>query len=174
MEQRAKRELITIIAASILLLILGSVSILHARTVVRDNLRKEDMTNLKRALEQYNNLHTLYVTPPDGKVGCTKSSSDSWFFGESSPLLKEQFIDAIPHDVRESKGMVYSYCVTKIDNKRAISFYLEAMLESNHPEGIFFDEDEKRKFDYRILREDGTLLYRVCGGEEQQCKQPPL
>lgn len=170
MELRAKRELTVVLTASILLLFLASYSVSYARTAVRDDLRKQDMTNLKRALERYNNLHTFYVTPPDGKVGCTSSSADSWFFGEQSPLVKEQFIDAIPHDVREDRGFTYSYCTTDIQKKVATSFYLEAMFESDMPEGIFFDEDEQRKFDYRVLYENGKTLYRVCGGEEKQCK----
>lgn len=170
MELQAKREFLVVLGTSVLLLILGSYSVLYARTAVRDDLRKQDITNLKRALEAYNNLHTFYITPPNGKVGCTTSSSDSWFFGEHSPLIKEQFIDAIPHDVRESRGHIYSYCVTNIQKKTANSFYLEAELESNVPEGIFFDQDEQRKFDYRVLYENGKTLYRVCGGEEKQCK----
>lgn len=167
---RAKRERMTVLVASILLLILGSYSIVYSRTAVRDDLRRQDITNLKRSLEAYNNLHTFYITPPDAQLGCTTSSSDSWFFGEESPLVKEQFIDAIPHDVRENKGFMYSYCVTGIQKRVTNSFYLEATLESNVPEGVYFDEDEKRKFDYRILYENGKTLYRVCGGEEKQCK----
>jgi hypothetical protein len=129
---------------------------------------------MKRALEQYYNLHEFYVTAPSGKDECTQSSDTSWFFGNTSPLLQEQLMDAIPHDVRESKGFTYSYCVTSTKNKKTTGFYLEAELESNEPEGAFFDEDELRKFDYLVLQENGRKVYRVCGGEDMQCKQPNL
>ncbi len=92
----------------------------------------------------------------------------------SRPILRGQFIDAIPHDVRERRGFAYSYCITQAPKKQVTAFYLEAALESNAQEGIFFDEDEQRKFDYRVVIENGKKLYRVCGGEEKQCKELPL
>lgn len=163
MTSTAKHELITIVVGGTLFILLTSYSIGYARAAVRDDLRMQDITNVKRALEQYYNKHEFYVSPPNSRIGCTTMS-------DTSPLLQEQFIDAIPHDVRESKGFIYSYCVTSAQKNRTTGFYLEAFLESNKPEGVFFDEDELRKFDYRVLIENGRLLYRVCGGEEKQCK----
>lgn len=170
MISRAKKELLTVIGIGLIVAGIALYSIAYARSAVRDDLRKQDITNLKRALEQYYNLHEFYPGESKNTVSCTASGPDSWLFGDTSPLLKEQFIDAIPHDVRESRGFTYSYCITGVSNNRTTAFYLQAMLESNEKEGMFFDEDEQRKFNYRVLREDGKTLYRVCGGEELQCK----
>lgn len=147
-------------------------ALLAARATVRDDLRQTDITNLKRALEQYYNVHLSYVTPL-GTEGCTASGRESWFFGDASPLLREQFIDAIPHDIREADGLTYRYCVTKRDTAgRASGYFLEAQLERWQAARHNFDEDERRKFHYQILHQDGTVLYRVCGGEEQRCFPP--
>lgn len=170
MTPTGKRELITIAGGTLFFLMIALFSISYARAAVRDDLRKQDMTNIKRALEQYYNAHEFYVSPPDGQISCTQSSPPSWLFGDASPLLQEQFIDAIPHDVRESRGFTYTYCVTSLQGAYADGFYLEATLESNEPVGISFDEDEQRKFGYRVLRENGQRLYRVCGGKESQCQ----
>lgn len=168
----AKRELLIIIIAIIPLAIITIYSISYARQAVRDDLRKQDITNIKRALEQYYNAHDSYVLPPSKEPECTTNAKESWFFGDKSPLLQEQFIDAIPHDVRESRGFTYTYCVTSVSNNRATGFYLQASLEGEEPEGVFFDEDEKRKFNYLVLLEQEKRLYRVCGGEELQCQKP--
>lgn len=167
----AKWEFTIVAIGFALFLGITAYSVSYARAAVRDDLRKQDITNLKRAIEQYYNIEELYPISPNRRTGCTTSSKDSWFFSDESPLLHGQFIDAIPHDVRENKGFVYSYCVTQAPKKQATAFYLEARLESNEPKGIFFDEDEQRKFHYRVLEEDGKKLYRVCGGEEKQCKE---
>ncbi len=168
----AKRELLIITIGLIPILILSMYSVSYARQAVRDDLRKQDITNMKRALEQYYNAHDSYLLPPTKTPDCTTNTQESWFFGDSSPLLREQLIDAIPHDVRESRGFTYTYCVTSVSNNRATGFYLQASLEGDEPEGVFFDEDEKRKFNYLVLLEQGKRLYRVCGGEELQCQQP--
>lgn len=65
----------------------------------------------------------------------------------------------------------YRYCVTSLENKHASGFYLQAQLESRQPEARGFDEDEHRKYDFRVLREGTATLYRVCGGVELQCRQ---
>lgn len=127
-------------------------ALLNARAAVRDDLRKTDIANLKHALEMYYNAHNAY---PLAERGC------SLFTGDSQ-ILKEKFIDAIPHDVRESRGHMYKYCVTD-------GYFLEAQLETAQPETIDHDDDEKRNYNYRVLHEDGKILYRVCGGEEKQC-----
>ncbi len=169
MTKQIRYELISVISLAVVLAALGAHSILYARSVVRDDLRKQDIANIKRSAEQYFNAHNSYPAATIHTIGCTQSSKDSWFFGESSPLLREQFIDAIPHDVRESKGFVYSYCITGIEKNIVTSFYLQAQLESQAKDGVFFDEDEHRKFNFRILHENGKTLYRVCGGQEHQC-----
>lgn len=148
-------------------------SILHARTGVRDDLRRTDLANLKRALEMYNNQHVFYPTPPDNQPGCTYSHDpNSWLFGDTSPLLKEQHIDAIPHDVRESRGHTYAYCVTKIISGATQAYYLEAQLEIDQPDTVDHDHDENRNYGYRILHDGKNILYRVCGGSEEQCTPP--
>lgn len=170
MTKRAQYEVIALVVLCGIFGFFLLNGLFHARTVVRDDLRRQDITNLKRAAEQYNNAFTYYPTPPDGSVGCTESSLESWLFGEDSPLVTGHFINAIPHDVREERGHIYRYCVTDVSNQKAVSYFFEATLEIDQPEGTAFDEDEDRKFDYRILHEDGKTLYRVCGGEESQCK----
>ncbi|MEK7499581.1 MAG: hypothetical protein AAB649_03170 [Patescibacteria group bacterium] len=170
----AKHEFMIVGAALLLFGFIALYSIIYARSAVRDDLRKQDITNMKHALEQYYNTHESYIAPHTGLPNCTSSSKDSWFFGDNSPLIQGQFIDAIPHDVRESRGYIYTYCASGINNNGARGYVLEASMESNMTEGVFFDEDEQRKFDYRVLLEKGILKYRVCGGEEDQCKEPKL
>lgn len=141
-----------------------------ARAQVRDDLRLADLTNLKRSLEVYYNIHEFYVAPPSNDPMCTSSVEDtSWLFGGSSPLLGDGVMDAVPHDVRESQTRKYVYCVTSFENGRADGYYLQATMERDRPEGIVFDEDEQRKFHYRVLHESGETLLRICGGEELQC-----
>lgn len=153
-------------------LIICIAAILPARAEVRDDLRRQDVTNLKKAAEQYFNLHEYYPTPPAGVSRCTSSSPESWFFGESSSLLRGQHIDAIPHDVRERRGYHYAYCVTSRDGTdKTAGYYLQAQLERPEMEQRSFDEDETRKFHFRILHESDQVLYRVCGGNEKQCEQ---
>ena len=167
---RARREYIVLGAIGIIFLILLFNAVLTARTAVRDDLRRADITNLKRAAEMYFNRHNFYPTPPDKSIICTESSDqNSWLFGNASPLLQEQHIDALPHDVRESRGHIYRYCATKIPEEVTNGYFFEAELEIDEPETIAFDEDETRKFYYRVLHEDGKTLYRVCGGIETQC-----
>lgn len=170
MTKRARYEYIAIAILGVFFLFFVGYGLLQARTQVRDDLRKNDITDLKRALEQYNNKIFAYPAPPNGELGCTSTSPDSWLLGKASPLVSGHFIDAIPHDVRESKGHTYTYCATDVVGGKTISYYLEAQLEINEPDARAFDEDEQRKFDYRILHENGKVLYRVCGGEEKQCK----
>lgn len=170
---RAQAEYLaaTVIAAIVLALLIPA--ILNARAAVRDDLRRADITNLKHALEMYNNQHVSYPAPPGSQPGCTRSDdTDSWLFGDTSPLLKKQHINALPHDVRESRGHTYSYCVTNIQNSATAGYYLEAELEVEQPDTVDHDYDETRNFDYRVLHEGGKILYRVCGGTETQCTPP--
>lgn len=155
------------------LLVIGLLqAVVPARAEVRDDLRRQDITNLKRSIEQYFNRREFYPTPPTGKSACTSSSPDSWFFGKSSPLLREQYIDVIPHDVREYREHYYAYCTTTSDSAgKTQGYYLQAQLERPEVPLRSFDEDESRKFYFRILREDDQVLYRVCGGNEKQCEQ---
>lgn len=156
------------ISSIVLALLLNA--LLYARTAIRDDLRRTDMANLRRAAEMYHNQHAFYPTPPDDKAGCTGTDdASSWLFGNESPLLKEQHIDAIPHDVREGRGHVYRYCVTAMTNTAASGYYFEAELEIAEPPTVDRDHDEARNYDYRVLHQDGTVLYRVCGGTESQC-----
>jgi len=146
-------------------------AIVYARQEVRDDLRRQDVAKIKRALENYNNEHNFYAKPPGGQPQCTKSTDiGSWFFSDSSPILAEGFTDAIPHDVREETGYWYEYCVTAADAKGALGFYLQAALEVDQDDMTGFDEDEARKYHYRVLNEAGRTLYRVCGGSETQCE----
>lgn len=147
-------------------------AVIPARAEVRDDLRRQDVTNLKHAVEQYFNQHEYYPTPPAGASACTASSPASWLFGASSPLLREQHIDAIPHDVREYREYYYAYCTTSSDSAgQTQGYYLQARLERPEQETRSFDEDEARKFHYRILYDGEAVLYRVCGGNEKQCEQ---
>ncbi|MEK7556707.1 MAG: hypothetical protein AAB538_01900 [Patescibacteria group bacterium] len=157
-----------VIAIFLLALLLNA--IVHARAAVRDDLRKTDVTTLKRGAEIYYNQHVFYPTPPSQEPGCTEvADEDSWLFSSASLLLREQHLDAIPHDVRESRGHTYRYCTTHIESGKTNGYFFEAQLEVEQPDTIALDEDETRNFTYRILHEDGKILYRVCGGTENQC-----
>lgn len=146
-------------------------SVIHARAAVRDDLRKTDLSDLKRGSEMYFNQHMFYPAPLDHTLGCTSSDDPhSWFFGHKSPLLIEQRLNAIPHDVRETQGYTYRYCITDIQNETAAGYYFEAQLEVNQPDIVAVDEDETRNFTYRVLHEERKILYRVCGGTEKQCE----
>lgn len=126
-------------------------AVLVTRAEIRDDQRKQDLTTLKQALEQYNNRHHGYPAAPPNQSPCTTSDEkDSWFFSEAS-----------------SKG--YRYCAAAGQQGLADGFFLETALEHTQPTGTFKDEDERRKFRYRVLEEDGKLLYRICGGTEDQC-----
>jgi len=141
-----------------------------ARAAVRDDLRQTDMEHLKIALEKYNNEFEHYVAAPAGAEACTKSTDgDSWLFGDQSPLLLGKFTDALPHDVREGRGRWYTYCATDMRDGKAFGYYMQAMLEVPRSEGLMFDEDENRKYYYRIVSDNNKILYVLCGGEEEQC-----
>lgn len=170
MTKRARGEAIILSLAILVFIALLGNAVWQARQTVRDGLRQQDITNLKRALEKYNNRHNSYPAPLEGATACTAATdNDSWFFGDRSVLLKEGDIDAIPHDLREKRGYVYRYCATNTDNKTGQGYFIEAQLEQTLPPIIAFDEDESRKFTYQILSENGKTLYRVCGGTERQC-----
>lgn len=165
----------------VLIILLGTAG-LRARAEVRDDLRRADITNLKHAVEMYYNDHAFYPTPPGSpevQLGtpplCTSSDQiDSWLFGNDSPLLEEGHINAMPHDVREMQGRVYTYCATKVQASQTQGFFFQARLEVNQRDQISFDEDEARKFTYRVLHENSQVLYRVCGGTETQCDPEKL
>lgn len=135
-------------------------SLLTTRAAVRDGLRKENITYLKRSLEDFYNQHATYPLPAATCI--TSTNPQDW-----------NFAPTLPHDVRESKGFAYRYCVTSRNSRGATGYYLEARFEREASDQQAFDEDEQRKFHYRILHANGQTLYRVCGGEEQQCKQDP-
>lgn len=73
-------------------------------------------------------------------------------------------------ELNQDKGPAYRYVVTSTVNRHAQGYYLETNLERRQPETRGFDEDEKRKYHFRILRDHHTTLYRVCGGTELQCQ----
>jgi hypothetical protein len=176
---RAWWEGVVLLVAVIVLLGWFGFVVAYNRAAVRDDLRQTDLALLKHALEQYYNLRNRYVTPPSHQAECTSSADpNSWLFGSSSPLLHDRLIDAIPHDVREGQRFAYHYCVTSLGledeeapgKKLADGYFLEARLEQDRPDEIGFDEDEQRKYHYRVLHEGNTVLYRVCGGVERQCE----
>lgn len=144
-------------------------AIIYARADVRDDLRKTDISTLKHALEQYNNVTGQYVAAPPGQTNCTSSAeANSWLFGNSSLLKQKKILTAMPHDLREPVHQ-YRYCVTDTQNHQVTSYFLEAQLEAYQADQIGFDEDEARKYAFRILNDHGRTLYRVCGGAETQC-----
>lgn len=172
---RTTKEYVLVGITLFIILSLVGRAVIIGKSMVRDDLRRQDMTNLKGALERYYNAHTIYVSPPDQttKPLCTTSGDDSWFFGKKSPLLTEQFIDAIPHDVREGEKSTYQYCATHRNAQgKTVGYVLQAIQEQPAKTGVFFDEDEKRKFSYQISNENNQFFYRVCGGEETLCDIP--
>lgn len=66
----------------------------------------------------------------------------------------------------------YRYIVTQRQQQHASGYYLEATQERHSADTIGFDEDEKRKYHFRVLNENNQTLYRVCGGTETQCHPP--
>lgn len=64
----------------------------------------------------------------------------------------------------------YRYVVTNTAANHTQGYYLEAQLERRAPDALGFDEDEKRKYHFRVLNEKSHTLYRVCGGTETQCQ----
>lgn len=168
MNNHQEYRVVLVLVGIFLLLLIPAVWL--ARAEVRDDLRRQDITNLKRAIEQYFNRHQYYPTPPTTEA-CTSSSPDSWFFGDRAALLREQHIDVIPHDVRENQQYYYSYCATAYDrNGKTRGYYLQAQLERPAAATRAFDEDEERKFYFRVLNDHDQVLYRVCGGNEKQCE----
>ncbi len=168
---RGRAELLGLGIFALLALVFIVPAFHAARAEVRDDLRRQDIANLKHALEQYYNIYEYYPTPPNALPACTGNSPESWFFGETSPLLRDQILDVIPHDIREDQDRYYSYCVTGNDGSgRTQGYYLQAHLERPEPARREFDEDEQRKFFYRIMHEAGRVQYRVCGGTEKQCE----
>lgn len=141
MSPRARWEAVALVVLLLVLLAFAIPAFLHARAEVRDDLRRDDLTNLKRELEQYNNKFKVYPAISGGQEGCTPKGS-------------------------------YTYCVTQVEAGQTVGFYVEAQLEVPQPDTIGFDEDESRKFAYRIINENHRTLYRVCGGTETQCGQP--
>lgn len=154
----AQREYLTLAILLLIFVILLIPSLLATRAAIRDGLRQQDITYLKRTLEQYFNEHEIY--PAISKNCLTSNHPDDW-----------PFIAVLPHAVRENRGFSYRYCVTSANSSGATGYFLEAQLENDQPDTISFDEDEQRKFHYRILHENGQTLYRVCGGEEKQCQE---
>ncbi|MFH1353993.1 MAG: hypothetical protein ABIH36_01775 [bacterium] len=129
----AQREYLTLAILLIVFIAFLVPSLLTTRAEVRDGLRKQEITRLKRSLEDYYNIH------------------------ESYPLT----FDASP----------YRYVVTGQDESGATGYYLEAQFEVEQKNQAAFDEDESRKFHYRILHQENKILYRVCGGSELQCQE---
>ncbi len=64
----------------------------------------------------------------------------------------------------------YRYVVTDTAAMHTQGYYLEAHMERPQADTRGFDEDEKRKYHFRVLNENNQILYRVCGGTEMQCQ----
>jgi len=154
----APREYLTLAILLLIFIIFLIPSLLTTRAAVRDGLRQQDITYLKRTLENYYNTHEFY--PPSPKHCLISTSPGEWFF-----------VKVMPHDVREEYGYLYRYCATSGDAAGSTGYFLEAQLEVDQKDQRSFDEDEQRKFHYHILHTDGKTLYRVCGGQEKQCQE---
>lgn len=64
----------------------------------------------------------------------------------------------------------YRYVVTDTAAQHTQGYYLETKLERPSVNMVGFDEDEKRKYHFRVVNENNQTLYRVCGGTEIQCQ----
>lgn len=62
--------------------------------------------------------------------------------------------DASPHE----------YVVSEADGAGAKSWYLRAQLENKHTAEAGYDEDEGRKYNFRLVQEGSVTFYEVCGG----------
>ncbi|HLD25485.1 MAG TPA: hypothetical protein VJC05_00385 [Candidatus Andersenbacteria bacterium] len=152
----ARREYLVLVLLGLIGLGFLAPSLHTARAEVRDGLRRQDITYLKHSLEQFYNEHEFYPLAPE----ClTSTATNEW-----------DFIEVLPHDVKEADGFLYRYCVTSQNQLSATGYFLEAQLEVGQANTVAFDEDELRKFHYRILHAGNKILYRVCGGEEKQCE----
>lgn len=64
-----------------------------------------------------------------------------------------------------------TYIATEQTSTEALGYYVETNLESDPGGDGGFDEDEKRKYYYLILRQGNDIVYRVCGGTETSCQR---
>ncbi len=58
----------------------------------------------------------------------------------------------------------HEYVVIEKAGTEAASWYLRAELENPHTTSAGHDEDEGRKYDYRLIHTEGRTYYEVCGG----------
>lgn len=63
----------------------------------------------------------------------------------------------------------FEYVTTQTSGQQAVGYYLQTALEYSPSGNGGFDEDEARKYFYLIVQDHGRILYRVCGGLENQC-----
>ena len=133
MSTTAKHEYLVLAILAVIFIVALIPSLLTTRAEIRDGQRKQNITQHKRSLEDYYNIHEYY------------------------PMTYE----ATP----------YSYHVSSHNKLGATGYYLEAQFEVEQKDQTAFDEDESRKFHYRILNQDNKTFYRVCGGIEMQCQE---
>lgn len=58
----------------------------------------------------------------------------------------------------------HEYIVTSSTSIGVTAWYLRAQLENSHGSQAGHDEDEGRKYDFRLIREGESTYYEVCGG----------
>jgi len=143
----------------------------------QNNTRISDLSQIKGALERYNNK-TGYFPPLDDSLnlnnhcatarGSTKVSLDPT--SEYSPLLFSR-----------NNKINNLYCATNIKTftnktQKTISangFYLETNLTGTGKNSSGFDDTAGHNFRYKQYTDNGILKYRICGGDEKSCGDMP-
>ncbi|MBI1833796.1 MAG: hypothetical protein HYR90_03130 [Candidatus Andersenbacteria bacterium] len=163
MDKDNRQEIIFLVTVAFLFWIFLVPAVRQARLETRDTLRQEHLTTLRAAIEKFGNDNVFYPTPAPNFLLCTTThDKKSWFFGKQSPLLSARYLEAIPHDVRESSRRTYTYCATDIRDDGAHGYYLESILEGDVIK-------EEPGFDFKLVPDDKRVIYRVCGGTATEC-----
>lgn len=138
-------------------------ALITARKEARDGVRRDDLTALKNALEQYQNVAQAYpAAPREPRVGCAVSRETDWFFGSSSPLRQKKLFPARMIDT--DSGRRYEYCVVEGDTHGATAWYLRTRLENLHASESGFDSEGGHNYWFRTVREGRTTFFDICGG----------
>ncbi len=76
----------------------------------------------------------------------------------------EQYYNTHETYPAEFDASPHRYVVTEMDGAGARAWYLRAQLENKHPTQAGYDEDEGRKYNFRLVQKGSVTFYEVCGG----------